>query len=151
MLSLDFYITSVLETPYHFSENFRTGLDTEGAAFALYENSRLVVDLWGGYADRESATKWREDTMSVAFSSTKVRLILENIRIVSEIYLSCDERLQCLWRKSLWGGDVPLHVFGSRSCRVGLTWLTLTLKLDYIFLRSKRVFFCNQGGHFIKD
>ena len=30
-----------------------------------------MVDLWGGYADRLAARKWKENTLTVTFSTTK--------------------------------------------------------------------------------
>ena len=37
----------------------------------MYHRGEKVVDLWGGYADAESEQKWKEDTLTVVFSSTK--------------------------------------------------------------------------------
>lgn len=51
------------------AENWERG----GGAFAVYYKGELVVDLWGGYSDKESGRLWREDTMNIAFSTTKVR------------------------------------------------------------------------------
>ncbi|PIO55468.1 hypothetical protein TELCIR_23145, partial [Teladorsagia circumcincta] len=42
-----------------------------GAAFAVYHKGRLVVDLWGGYADKSCNRLWNEDTMTLLFSCTK--------------------------------------------------------------------------------
>jgi CubicO group peptidase (beta-lactamase class C family) len=42
-----------------------------GAAFAVYQNGRKVVDLWGGYRDGHGRVPWTEDTMVTVFSSTK--------------------------------------------------------------------------------
>ncbi|VDK48725.1 unnamed protein product [Cylicostephanus goldi] len=54
-----------------FRQNFIDGLETEGASFAVYVKGQKVVDLWGGYADLQAARTWKEDTMSVVFSTTK--------------------------------------------------------------------------------
>ncbi|VDN55606.1 unnamed protein product [Dracunculus medinensis] len=54
-----------------FSENFTSRLESEGAAFAVYLNGEKIVDLWGGYADSSSKRKWKDDTVSVLFSTTK--------------------------------------------------------------------------------
>ncbi|HVU75178.1 MAG TPA: serine hydrolase domain-containing protein [Mycobacteriales bacterium] len=40
-----------------------------GAAVAVYHRGELVVDLWGG--QRAGGDTWREDTLSMCFSSTK--------------------------------------------------------------------------------
>lgn len=42
-----------------------------GAAVSIYLDGKLVVDLWGGTADRDSGRNWTEDTMVVVFSATK--------------------------------------------------------------------------------
>ena len=53
---------------------FAAGFDTEeelGAGVAVYAGDRLVVDLWGGVADRKTSRPWLHDTPCLAFSCTK--------------------------------------------------------------------------------
>ncbi|XP_071852769.1 beta-lactamase domain-containing protein 2-like [Apostichopus japonicus] len=56
-----------------FRQNYELGLDNSeaGSAFSVYKNGEKVVDLWAGYADAEAKRLWREDTMTVIFSSSK--------------------------------------------------------------------------------
>ncbi|KAK6103423.1 Beta-lactamase family protein [Brugia pahangi] len=54
-----------------FHNNFTQRWESEGAAFAAYFKGEKVVDLWGGYADSTSHRKWKNDTMTMLFSSTK--------------------------------------------------------------------------------
>ncbi|EFO17412.2 beta-lactamase [Loa loa] len=54
-----------------FHNNFTQRWESEGAAFAVYLKGEKVVDLWGGYADSTSRRKWKNDTMTLLFSSTK--------------------------------------------------------------------------------
>ncbi|MGQ5652909.1 serine hydrolase domain-containing protein [Streptomyces sp. EKR5.2] len=42
-----------------------------GAAFAVYQDGRKVVDLWGGYRNGNRRTPWAEDTIVTVYSSTK--------------------------------------------------------------------------------
>ncbi|MEV4112620.1 serine hydrolase domain-containing protein [Nonomuraea sp. NPDC049695] len=42
-----------------------------GAAFAVYLDGELVVDLWGGVADRHTGRPWEGDTPAFAYSCTK--------------------------------------------------------------------------------
>jgi CubicO group peptidase (beta-lactamase class C family) len=42
-----------------------------GAAFAALRDGEVVVDLWGGLADRETGRAWSADTLQVVFSGTK--------------------------------------------------------------------------------
>jgi CubicO group peptidase (beta-lactamase class C family) len=53
-----------------FEDNFARGEEL-GAACAVYAGDELVVDLWGGVADRRTGREWRRDTPCVAFSCTK--------------------------------------------------------------------------------
>ena len=52
-----------------FTANFE---DIEvGAGFCAIHDGRTVVDLWGGYRDRECAEPWTEDTLVNVYSTTK--------------------------------------------------------------------------------
>ncbi|WP_431929407.1 serine hydrolase domain-containing protein [Nonomuraea jabiensis] len=42
-----------------------------GAAFAVHLDGELVVDLWGGIADRHTGRPWEHDTPAFAYSCTK--------------------------------------------------------------------------------
>lgn len=52
--------------------NHEDGWEKEGSALAVYHRGQLVVDLWGGWADRAAGRVWEADNMAVAWSSTKV-------------------------------------------------------------------------------
>ncbi|PIK56468.1 putative beta-lactamase domain-containing protein 2 [Apostichopus japonicus] len=56
-----------------FRKNFELGWDKSegGSAFAVYYKGEKVVDLWAGYADQEAKLLWKEDTLSLMFSTTK--------------------------------------------------------------------------------
>jgi CubicO group peptidase (beta-lactamase class C family) len=43
-----------------------------GAACAVFRDGKKVVDLWGGYRDGAARKEWREDTVVVLFSATKL-------------------------------------------------------------------------------
>jgi CubicO group peptidase (beta-lactamase class C family) len=53
-----------------FRRNFARGEEI-GAACAIYQDGRAVVDLWGGYRDGRSRSLWEADTMVSVFSATK--------------------------------------------------------------------------------
>ena len=65
-----------------FETNFETGSEV-GAAVAVYHEGRLVVDLWGGYADSARSKPWMQDTtvnmMSVAkgFVATAIAMLVD--------------------------------------------------------------------------
>jgi CubicO group peptidase (beta-lactamase class C family) len=53
-----------------FERHFADGEEL-GAAFAVYLDGELVVDLWGGVADRHTGRRWEHDTPVFAYSCTK--------------------------------------------------------------------------------
>ena len=65
-----------------FVRNFELGEET-GAAVCVYRDGAPVVDLWGGWADRERRAEWERDTtvnmMSVAkgFVATAVAMLVD--------------------------------------------------------------------------
>lgn len=53
-------------------EAFDAALPEElGAGFAAVRDGRVVVDLWGGWADRGQTRPWKSDTIAPAYSTTK--------------------------------------------------------------------------------
>src|SRR5262249_42277738 len=56
-----------------FAANFEREGDYRevGASFAAFHKGRLVVDLWGGFADRARTRPWTRDTLANVWSSTK--------------------------------------------------------------------------------
>jgi CubicO group peptidase (beta-lactamase class C family) len=51
---------------------FKAGLADElGAGFAAVRDGAVVVNLWGGWADRAQARPWTEDTIVPVYSTTK--------------------------------------------------------------------------------
>src|SRR5688572_9494551 len=53
-----------------FERNFRERREL-GAAVAAYHQGEKVVDLWGGYRDRQRSKPWQEDTMVLVYSTSK--------------------------------------------------------------------------------
>ncbi|CAB3411344.1 unnamed protein product [Caenorhabditis bovis] len=54
-----------------FKRNFEEGWEKAGASFCVIHKGKVVVDVWGGYADYECRKEWKEDTISTIFSCTK--------------------------------------------------------------------------------
>ena len=42
-----------------------------GAAFAVYLDGEPIIDMWAGYADRESGRRWRNNTITTGYSVSK--------------------------------------------------------------------------------
>ena len=53
-----------------FRENLESGLE-KGAAFSVFHNGEMVVNLVGGYADEEADIPWEKDTLTIFNSVSK--------------------------------------------------------------------------------
>uniref|UniRef100_A0A0R3RRS2 Beta-lactamase domain-containing protein n=1 Tax=Elaeophora elaphi TaxID=1147741 RepID=A0A0R3RRS2_9BILA len=71
--------------------------EKEGLAFAAYKNGELIVDLWGGYAERSALRPWERDTMTVAFSSSKAIGALIIAILVSRGQLQYEDKVVKYW------------------------------------------------------
>ncbi|RJS23247.1 serine hydrolase [Corallococcus sp. H22C18031201] len=54
-----------------FRANFAGSPGEVGAACCVYRDGRPVVDVWGGFADREAHRAWSPDTLALVASTTK--------------------------------------------------------------------------------
>ena len=64
-----------------FAASFEEGLEL-GASFAAIVDGETVVELWGGYADRNKARLWDRDTLTPVYSTTKGIAALVVARLV---------------------------------------------------------------------
>src|SRR5262249_59472455 len=79
-----------------FAENFAQHGDV-GAACAVYHRGRLVVDLWGGLADRETGPPWERDTTALVFSTTKGMTAASVLPLVHPGLLDLDPPVARYW------------------------------------------------------
>src|SRR5688572_3230145 len=77
---------------------FAEGLSEElGAGFAAVRDGDVVVDLWGGWADRAQTRPWTRETIVPVYSSTKGVSALVLALLVERGQLDYDARVAALW------------------------------------------------------
>ncbi|KAJ3194563.1 H(+)-transporting V0 sector ATPase subunit a [Irineochytrium annulatum] len=79
-----------------FSENFEAGWEV-GAGFTAYVGTEKVVDIWGGYHDRNWRRLYTPETLQVVFSSSKVVEGLVIAHLVDRGLLNYTERISTYW------------------------------------------------------
>jgi CubicO group peptidase (beta-lactamase class C family) len=79
-----------------FARNFDEGREL-GARFSVFVEGRCVVDLIGGFADREGVRPWAEDTLTGIYSSGKLIVAMLIARAVGEGRLDYDAPVAQLW------------------------------------------------------
>lgn len=102
-----------------FEANFRDGGEV-GAAFCLHVKSRKVVDLWGGIADPETGTRWKEDTAALVFSVTKAATAICALRLVDQGRLDLDAPVARYWPEFAAAGKADIPVRMLLNHRAGL-------------------------------
>ncbi|XGW29897.1 hypothetical protein V3C99_009163 [Haemonchus contortus] len=123
-----------------FRRNFGEGLERDGAAVAIYHRGKLVVDLWGGYADRESNVVWKRNTRTVLFSATKAISALCVAVLVDRGLLNYDDRLVEFWPEYGTYGKENTTVEDVMTHKAGLPYLDEEIDLHDVrdFERIRR-------------
>uniref|UniRef100_A0A914Y848 Beta-lactamase-related domain-containing protein n=1 Tax=Panagrolaimus superbus TaxID=310955 RepID=A0A914Y848_9BILA len=80
-----------------FVQNLESNWEHQGASLTVFHKNKLVVDLWGGYSDKECRRLWQKDTISVAFSSTKAIASLCIALLVDKHLISYDDKITKFW------------------------------------------------------
>ncbi|CAA9242184.1 MAG: Beta-lactamase class C-like and penicillin binding proteins (PBPs) superfamily [uncultured Acidimicrobiales bacterium] len=100
-----------------------------GAALAVYEQGRLVIDEQVGFADTTTGRPVEADTMFVLFSSTKPLASMSVLRLLEQGKLALDTPVEDLWpgfgqngKAAVTVGHVLTHRSGFPATPATLRW-----------------------------
>ncbi len=101
-----------------------------GAAFCVWHDGELVVDLWGGLSDRASGRTWEADTLCLVFSVTKGITATCFLMAAERGLIDYDAKVADYWPE--FGDDAKrdITVRTLMNHRAGLAALDRPLKLD---------------------
>lgn len=102
-----------------FAANFAEGKEL-GARFAACIDGEVVVDLWGGIADRRTGAAFDERTLTQLFSTTKAIAALLIARLVDAGKLAYDQPVTEVWPQFAQGGKGAITVEQVMSHQEGL-------------------------------
>jgi CubicO group peptidase (beta-lactamase class C family) len=108
-----------------FAANFGRG--EVGAACSVTVDGRVVVDLWGGWADLAARRPWARDTLVNAYSVGKPVIALRLLQLVGRGRIGLDDRADGAWPELAAGRagatvrDVLCHRAGVPAIREPLT------------------------------
>ncbi|XP_071108049.1 beta-lactamase domain-containing protein 2-like [Haliotis cracherodii] len=116
-------------------EVFKNSLESgseEGGSFAAYHQGELVVNVWGGWADKESLRLWKEDTASFFFSTTKSVSSVVVAHLVDRGLLRYEDPISKHWPEfaEKGKGEITLETFISN--RSGLADLEEPYQLSWL-------------------
>jgi len=115
-----------------FERNFTERGDL-GASFAVAFGDELLVDLWGGIADRAMGRSWAEDTLQIIFSGTKGLTSTCILLLIQRGQLALDAPVAQYWPEFAAAGkhDVLVrhlvtHTVGLPGLEEPVTWQEAT-------------------------
>ncbi|XGW08428.1 hypothetical protein V3C99_011059 [Haemonchus contortus] len=106
-----------------FVRNFEDGWERDGASLAVFINGSKVIDLWGGYADQQAGRKWKQDTMTITFSTTKAVAAVCVAMLVERGRLHYDDLISTYWPGFAKHGKGNITVQMALSHEAGLGYL----------------------------
>uniref|UniRef100_A0A914W077 Beta-lactamase-related domain-containing protein n=1 Tax=Plectus sambesii TaxID=2011161 RepID=A0A914W077_9BILA len=115
-----------------FEKNFQDGWESQGAAFAAYWKGKKIIDIWGGFADRECARPWEEDTMMLAFSTTKAVCAICFAMLVEKGLVSYDDLVIKYWPEYGQNAKEMTTVRMLISHQAGLPYIAGTIEIEDI-------------------
>jgi len=103
-----------------FEANFAAGEEL-GARFSLAIEGELVVDLYGGWADRHETKPFGPDTLTPVFSTTKAIASILIARLVEQGKLAYGQRVAEVWPEFAQNGKEAVTVEQLLSHQAGLS------------------------------
>ncbi len=103
-----------------FAANFAAGEEL-GARFCLAIEGEVVVDLLGGWADRDRSVPFAENTLAPVFSSTKAVTAFMVARLVAAGKLDYRQTVASIWPAFAQGGKQGVTVEMALSHQAGLS------------------------------
>lgn len=114
------------------ADQFRHQVETGeeiGAALCVYRGDARVVDLWGGWADREAEIPWTADTLVVVFSATKGLAAMALNLAAQQGRFDWDAPVARYWPAFGQAGKADISVRTLFEHRAGLASLTTPFSL----------------------
>lgn len=109
-----------------FKDAFRANFDDEqevGASLAVTHRGKLVVDLWGGFADAQRTKPWQEDTIVSVASTTKIMLMIAALVAIDRRILDINQTVAHYWPEFAQGGKGAVTVHDALTHQAGVPGL----------------------------
>ena len=104
-----------------------------GASIAFMLDGELVVDLWGGYTDKEKTEPWGRDTIANTYSTTKGMTALVAHRLVEQGRVDLDAPVAGYWPEFAAAGKQDIPVRWLLTHQAGLPAVRETLPPETLY------------------
>ncbi len=102
-----------------FTQALASGFDT-GASIAVEHQGEIVVNLWGGYRDKEKKEPWTEDTLINVFSTTKAITATCFLQLIERGQVKLDAFVGDYWPEYACNGKENTRVSDFLCHRAGM-------------------------------
>ena len=104
-------------------ELFKRNIESDeevGASFAVYKDGKPIIDLYGGFQDRDKSISWNKDTMVNVHSTSKGIVAMIVAKLIDKGELELDKRVCDYWPEFSENGKENIKVRSLLSHRAGL-------------------------------
>ena len=120
----DIFTVSGLEpVAQAFKDNFENNLE-HGAQFCVFQKGELLVDLKGGWADRQKTQAVKKDTLFSVFSSGKAMAALVIAHLADQDRLGYNQLVSIIWPEFAAKAKGELSVAQVMSHQAGLSGIS---------------------------
>src|ERR1700719_4197763 len=118
-----------LEPLFHQNSEKRGEL---GAAISIWQNGKVVFDLWGGFRDAGRELPWTNDTLVLIWSATKGLASACLLHVLQEYKIDIGERVAAFWPEFAQADKETITLAQLLSHQAGLAALDRAVDiLDY--------------------
>ena len=104
-------------------ELFKKNLENDeevGASFAVYQNGEVLVNLYGGYRDRDKKNKWDQNTIVNIHSTSKGIVAMIVAKLIDENKIDLEKNVADYWPEFANGGKESIKVKTLLSHQAGM-------------------------------
>ena len=102
-----------------FAKAIKSGFD-DGAGFALEVEGKVVLNLWGGFSDKDHQKKWQKDTLVNVFSVTKAMTSTCALQLIESGNLNPNALVSDYWPEYACAGKENTKVIDFLTHRAGM-------------------------------
>ena len=115
-----------------FAQNFDQ-YNEIGSSLCVVVDGETAVDIWGGYTNEQRTDEWNNDTLSVAFSSTKAALALCAHILIEREELKTEDKVVKYWPEFGKNGKEEITVGMILNHTAGLPAFATPVEQDGFF------------------
>ena len=91
-----------------FKSNIENGEEV-GASFAVFHEGKLIIDLYGGYRDKDKTKAWGQDTIVNIHSTSKGLVAMIIAHLIDKGQIDLDENVATYWPEFAQAGKENIY------------------------------------------